>query len=66
MKSKLALTDARRLYDEAEAMTVAELRRINKLYFGSEWLSSAKKKTIVRGFRKDLEKVITEAGGKLP
>lgn len=55
---KLKYNEARRLHEEAPSLSRAELRRLNKLYFGGEWLSSAAKKTMVDGFRKDLAKHI--------
>lgn len=55
---KLKYNEARRLHEEAPSLTRAELRRLNKLYFGGEWLKSAAKKTMVDGFRKDLAKHI--------
>lgn len=61
-KPQLSVAEARRLHDGAAAMSVPELRRFGKLYFGREWLSSARKKSIVNGFRKSLEDVIDAAG----
>lgn len=57
----LTKNEAMRLHEEAPALTVKELRRLNKLHFGSEFLSSADKKTIVRVFRQSLDKFMVEA-----
>jgi hypothetical protein len=51
-------SEAVRLKEEAASMTKDELRRLNKLYGWGEWLASAKKSVMVRGFVKRLDEII--------
>ena len=54
----LTLSEAKRLKEEAPSLTTKQLRYLNKLYGWGEWLSSAKKRTIVRGFVGKLDEFI--------
>lgn len=61
---KLTISGAKNLYDEAASESIPELRRLGKLYFNAEWLSGANKKTILKGYRKQIENFMKELGEK--
>lgn len=56
MIRKITKKEAERLHDEAGAMTMKELRRLNSSLGFGDWNSSVDKPFMVREFRKSLEK----------
>jgi len=50
--------EAKRLHEEAPAMTKAEIRRMARFHFRTEWLSSVSKPFLVKAFRQLLERHI--------
>lgn len=51
--------EARRLLRELPSMTKAQIRAANSAFFGrGDWLSSAKRKQMARGFEEALNEVV--------
>lgn len=65
-EKKLTMELARMHYIDAATMTVAELNKYNKQFFNGEWITSAKKRTRVNGYRERLATWIKANGGTVP
>lgn len=64
MKNKeLTVAEAKRLHDEAGAMTVKELYATGLLY-GHAWLKGIPKPKLVKHFRKAMEEFLAKHGQK--
>lgn len=63
---KLTMTTARQHYIDAAVMTKAELAKFNKDFFNGAWITSVKKRTMVKGYREKLATWITANGGSVP
>lgn len=61
VKPALTVAKARRLYDEAPSMTVKELYATG-LKYGHAWLTGIRKPKLVRLFRKQMDRFLTENG----
>jgi len=60
MTQKLTEAEARQLYRDADKMTVSEIRATAMKHGLGAWLASAKRRTIVTGFRDRLERKIRD------
>ena len=61
---ELTVSEARRLHEEAPAMTAKELRRIGR-HYGYEWVSKIAKAQLVKVFRKTMQEFVEQQGEKL-